>query len=271
MKTTKTTLFSYVSGVTLIVVLGVTAACSKQAPEERAAPAASVAGAPASAADAETAIRARFKTARPDVVISEVKPSDVPGIYHVQLENGPEVYVSADGKYFFLGDLFAVTDTGFSNLAEIRRNGERKELMAAVKREDMIIFSPEGDTKGAVYVFTDVDCGYCQKLHKEVPQLNAMGIEVRYLAYPRAGLGTPTYRKMESAWCADDRQAAMNALKSRQPVAEKSCDNPIATEYKLGADIGVTGTPAIVTTSGQLIPGYMPADRLAKIVLDGQS
>lgn len=271
LKTKKTTLFSYFGGFTLALALALTAACSKQAPDAGAENPAVAAGSSQATGSDEAAIRQRFKAARPDVVISQVEPSDVDGIYRVELQNGPEIYVSADGKYFFLGDMFSVTETGFVNLAETRRNGERQKLMAEVKREDMIIFSPEGEPKGAVYVFTDVDCGYCQKLHKEVPELNAMGIEVRYLAYPRAGLGTPTYKKMESAWCADDRKAAMNALKSRQPIAEKSCDNPIAEEYKLGADVGVTGTPAIVTTSGQLIPGYMPADRLAKVVLQSES
>ncbi|USA43633.1 DsbC family protein [Spongiibacter taiwanensis] len=271
MKTKKTTFLRCASGLTLTLALTLTAACSKQASDADADKPAVAAGSSQAAGGDEAAIRQRFKTARPDVVISQVAPSDVAGIYRVELQNGPEIYVSADGKYFFLGDMYSVTETGFVNLAETRRNGERQKLMAEVKREDMIIFSPEGKPKGAVYVFTDVDCGYCQKLHKEVPELNAMGIEVRYLAYPRAGLGTPTYKKMESAWCADDRLAAMDALKDRRPIPEKSCDNPIAEEYKLGGEVGVTGTPAIVTTSGQLIPGYMPADRLAKVVLQSES
>ena len=130
----------------------------------------------------------------------------------------------------------------------------------------MIIFSPKGETKGAVYVFTDVDCGYCQKLHQEVPQLNAAGIEVRYLAYPRAGLSTPTFDKMVSAWCADDRNAAMNALKIGANVTAKKCDNPVAAQYQLGAAMGVTGTPAIVLEDGTLIPGYKPAAQLIPLV-----
>lgn len=219
--------------------------------------------------DAETAIRSAFAQSRPDVTIDSVAASEVAGLYRVSLKNGPSVYATADGKFFLLGDLFQVGKNGFENIAERERNIERKALMAAVSKDDMIVFSPAGEVKGSVYVFTDVDCGYCQKLHKEVPKLNKLGIEVRYLAYPRAGVNSPTGAKMVSAWCADDKKAALTALKNRKAIASKSCKNsPVAAEYLLGGKVGVTGTPAIVTSEGRLIPGYMPADRLAVIAIN---
>lgn len=217
---------------------------------------------------AEAAIRASFKATRPDIVISKVVASEeLPGLYLVTMQNGPVVYASANGKYFIVGDMFEISAAGIESVAEKKLAPQRQEWLSEVKREDMIIFSPKGKAKGAIYVFTDVDCGFCQKLHQEVPQLNAAGIEVRYLAYPRAGLGTPTYDKMASAWCADDRNAAMDALKSGGFVTPKKCDNPIAAQYQLGAAMGVTGTPAIVLENGSLIPGYKPAAQLIPMVL----
>jgi thiol:disulfide interchange protein DsbC len=128
----------------------------------------------------------------------------------------------------------------------------------------MIVFSPKGQVKASVTVFTDVDCGYCQKLHEEVPALNAKGIEVRYLAYPRAGIGSPSYNKIVSAWCANDQQDALTKLKRRQPIPTNICaGNPVAAQFALGGKMGVRGTPALVLESGRLLPGYMPADRLA--------
>ncbi|MFT6552472.1 MAG: thiol:disulfide interchange protein DsbC [Zhongshania marina] len=217
---------------------------------------------------ADTAIRAAFKATRPDIVITQVEPSGVAGLYLVTMQNGPTVYASADGRYFIAGDMFEISAAGIESVAEKKLKPVRKELLTDIKREDMIIFSPKGKAKGAIYVFTDVDCGYCRKLHEEVPQLNAMGIEVRYLAYPRAGLGTPTYDKMVSAWCADDPIAAMNSLKSGSTVEPKKCANPIAAEYQLGAQMGVTGTPAIVLEDGSMIPGYKTAAQLGVMVLN---
>ncbi|EEF22618.1 Thiol:disulfide interchange protein dsbC precursor, putative, partial [Ricinus communis] len=141
------------------------------------------------AADApEAVIKTTLEAARPDAKVQSVVRSEMPGLYTVKFVNGPQVYATPDGKYFVLGDLYQVEQKGFVNLAEQKRNGERAKLLADLKPEDMIIFKPKGETKAAITVFTDVDCGYCRKLHKEVPQLNAMGIEVRYLAYPRAGI-----------------------------------------------------------------------------------
>jgi thiol:disulfide interchange protein DsbC len=217
---------------------------------------------------AETAIRASFKATRPDIVISQIEASGIPGVYLVTMENGPTVHASADGRYFITGDMFEISAAGIESVAEKRLKPLRKELLTQIKREDMIIFSPKGEVKGAIYVFTDVDCGYCRKLHQEVPQLNAMGIEVRYLGYPRAGLGTPTYDKMVSAWCANDRKAALDSLKAGAAVDPKKCTNPIAQEYQLGAQMGVTGTPAIVLEDGSMIPGYKTAAQLGPLVLN---
>jgi thiol:disulfide interchange protein DsbC len=196
--------------------------------------------------------------------VESVSASDLPGLYEVQYaDGGPVVYATGNGDFFLLGDLYTVTPDGFVNLAEQRRDGQRREKMAAVKREDMIVFSPEGEPRAHINVFTDVTCFYCQKLHREVPELNRRGVEVRYLAYPRAGTDSDGYRKLVSAWCADDPRDALTRLKQKESVKENLCTpNPIAQQYRLGQEMGVRGTPAIVTEDGQMIPGYQSADEL---------
>lgn len=209
-------------------------------------------------------ITAKLVKARPDFSVASIKPSPAAGLYEVQLAGGPLVYATADGEYFFLGDLFDVQATGIVNLAELARDDARKELLAGVDREDMVIFSPDGETRAWIAVFTDVDCFYCQKLHQEVPELNRRGIEVRYLAYPRAGVGSESYRKIVSAWCAEDPQDAITRLKNRQSIPDIACaDNPVADQFMLGQQAGVRGTPALVLESGTMIPGYVEAAELA--------
>jgi len=213
----------------------------------------------------EAVIKRVLEGSRPDVKVKTVAASEINGLYAVQIDDGPLVYATPDGKYFVVGDLFEVQGKGFVNLGEQKRNGDRVKELAAVKSGDMIIFKAAGPTKAVVNVFTDVDCGYCQKLHKEVPQLNAMGIEVRYLAYPRAGVGSEAYQKLVTAWCAKDRQGTLTRYKNHENIPISTCaNNPVAAEYALGERIGVNGTPALVTTKGELIPGYMPAQELAQ-------
>jgi thiol:disulfide interchange protein DsbC len=213
----------------------------------------------------EAVIKRALEGTRPDVKVDSVVPSEITGLYAVQIKGGPLVYASPDGKHFVAGDLYRVQAGGFVNLGEERRNGERAKEMGALKTSDMIVFKAKGAPKAVVSVFTDFDCGYCQKLHKEVPQLNAMGIEVRYLAYPRAGIGSETYQKLVTAWCAKDRQGTLTRYKNRENVPISTCaNNPVAAQYELGERIGVTGTPALITSAGELIPGYMPAADLAQ-------
>ena len=200
--------------------------------------------------------------------IESVRSSPAPGIAEVQIENGPLIYATEDGAYFFLnGDLHQTSATGAINLTEERRAVTRKEQLATVSVDDMVIFSPEGETRDYIAVFTDVTCFYCQKLHREVEQLNAKGIEVRYLAFPRGGIDSDGAQKLATAWCAEDQQATLTELKAGIELPVNDCaDNPIAAQYQLGEEMGVSGTPAIVTSSGLMIPGYRPADDLAALL-----
>ena len=181
----------------------------------------------------------------------------------VEYGNGQLLYGSADGRHLLLGDLLEFGADGLVNRTEERRSLRRKDLLAGVDTGDMVIFSPKGEVKTSVVVFTDVDCGYCRKLHQEMDEINALGIEVRYLAFPRAGPGSRSFEKTVSAWCADDPHKAITELKRGNSVPDRTCPNPVAAQYELGVDLGVTGTPALVTEAGKMLPGYMPAAQLA--------
>ncbi len=220
-------------------------------------------GAVAGSEDANVILK-KLSAARSDLKVDSITRSVATGLYEVRLDGGAIIYATADGNHFVLGDLFAVGSQGFVNLAEQRRDADRLELIASVNTDDMIVFSPRGEAKALINVFTDVDCFYCQKLHQEVPALNALGIEVRYLAYPRSGIGGESYRKIASAWCSDDPNTAITRLKAREEIPENVCaGNPVADQFVLGQKVGVRGTPAMVLENGQLVQGYKPADQLA--------
>lgn len=192
---------------------------------------------------------------------SSLKESVIPNIYEAMY--GTEVvYVSADGKYFISGDLIDL-DTR-KNLSNIAKQSIRKKILD--KQDNKPIIFKAKNEKHKLTVFTDIDCPYCAKLHREVPKLNEAGVTVEYLMFPRAGLASNSYKKAVSVWCADDQQTAMTKAKKRETIEDKTCDNPITAQYNLGGDIGVTGTPALITGTGKLIPGYIPADRLVKML-----
>lgn len=212
------------------------------------------------------AIRALLNGTQPGMVIEAIAPSPVAGLYEVQIQNGQALYVSSDARFLIPGDLFEAREEGLVNLGESRRNELRKQKIAALDEKDMIVFpaAAGAERQAVLTVFTDVDCPYCRKLHGEIAELNAMGVTVRYLAFPRTGLNTETSAKMIATWCADDRQAMFTAAKRGTDVPAADCDSPVEEQYQLGREVGVTGTPALVFDDGTIVPGYVPAATLAQ-------
>jgi thiol:disulfide interchange protein DsbC len=197
---------------------------------------------------------------------TSMKESKVPGVYEISY--GMEMlYISADGNYFFNGDMIDLNTR--QNISEDTRSSARKAVMDKYDMTKTIAYKAK-DEKHVLTVFTDIDCPYCVKIHNEIPKLNENGITVQYMLYPRAGLGSASYKKAVSSWCADNPQETLTKAKNREQIESKTCDNPVAAQYQLGGEIGVTGTPALVTDSGRLIPGYVPAERLIKM-LDSKS
>ncbi|MEJ2603545.1 MAG: DsbC family protein [Gammaproteobacteria bacterium] len=215
---------------------------------------------PAVAADDELErIRTELTERFPQLEPASITQGPIPGFY--QIRQGVMVaYVSADGRYLFQGDLIDMETQ--TNLTESAMNGERKRLMASLPDEDAIVFSPQKPTH-TVSVFTDIDCTFCRKLHREIGAYNDAGIAVRYLLYPRSGPGNASWAKAERVWCAKDRNEALTRAKNDQPVSAKACEaGMVSRHFELGHEIGLRGTPAIVTESGELVSGYLPPDQL---------
>jgi thiol:disulfide interchange protein DsbC len=195
------------------------------------------------------------------VTVADIRPSAAPGLYEVQ--KGHEFgYATADGKFFIAGDLVNL-DTG-ERITEAHRRADRLAALKELGEDNMIVFAPPPPiaTKYVVTVFTDIDCPYCRKLHSQIAEYNAKGIEIRYVFFPRTGLNTPSYFKAESVWCAPDRRVALTQAKRGQALADKKCANPVAREYQLGLDLGVHATPMLILPNGDELPGYVPPDEL---------
>lgn len=191
-----------------------------------------------------------------------VRPSALPGLYEVGL-GSQFLYVSADGRYVMNGDMIDLQKQ--VNLTETRRGQMRASAMGAFASE-AIVYAPKQKAKRFVTVFTDVDCGYCRKLHAGMKEMNDLGIEVRYLAFPRAGVGSASHEKAVSIWCAKDRKKAMDLAKSGTDPTPATCENTVAKQLAFGQSLGVQGTPAIVLDDGRMVPGYVPPQRLAQML-----
>jgi thiol:disulfide interchange protein DsbC len=236
-------------------------ALSRIIPSTAAALALVVGASIAQAADSEadTAARKALSELVPQAKIDQVEQAPLPGFRQV-IVGSQLVYVSDDGKFLMQGALY---DTqAKKDLTAARIAVQNKVKIDAVPEDKRLVFAPSGKPKYKITVFTDIDCGYCRKLHSQIAEYNKRGIEVDYLFFPRTGIGTPSYDKAVSVWCAKDRKAAFTAAKSGQEPVPLKCDNPVAEQFKLGTQVGVDGTPAVLGPDGTKIGGYLSPDQM---------
>ncbi len=212
----------------------------------------------ASEAKSFDAVEAKIRALVPNAKTIAISEIPIEGILQVQI-NSDIVYVTSDGQYLLQGQIMEIDSK--DNITDQAKSGIRLSLLTDVNLDEQITFSPE-EPKYDLLVFTDIDCGYCRKLHNQMAGYNEQGIAIHYMAFPRAGIGSDSYDKFVSVWCSDDQKEALTLAKNGTDPMPQKCPNPIADQYELGREVGVTGTPALVTSDGTLIPGYMPPEQL---------
>ncbi len=207
-------------------------------------------------------IREALAKVLPDAKPTSVQPTPIDGLFQVEI--GPQVmYMTGDGRYLIDGAIVDLQTR--ENLAETAQNEARRRTLSALGEDQMIAFEAP-NARHEITVFTDIDCGYCRKLHQQIDAYAAQGISVRYLFYPRTGVGSPSYDKAVSVWCADDRHQAMTEAKNGNPIPSKTCHHPVDRHMELGELMGIRGTPAIVLDNGQMVPGFVEPKRLAQVL-----
>lgn len=210
-----------------------------------------------------------LKSRLPEIKIVSINPSPVDGIYEVELWNDQLIYASNDGKHLFSGDLISLDGKKITNLTGNWRAKRKSAALTSLNDDDLVVFNADGDEKAEILVFTDTDCGYCRKLHAEIPALNRAGITVKYAAWPRAGIDSSAGQTLVNVWCSDDRRSAMTTAKAGQYVpkpAENCSDTALVEQIKLGQKLGIQGTPAVFNTSGDQIGGYATAAEIIRIL-----
>ena len=219
------------------------------------------------AADDIDKVQAQIKKHLPDIDISSIADTPIDGVYEM-ISGGQIYYVGNGGQHLLDGDIIDLSTR--ENLTNTRLGGIHIELINAVEEGDMLVYEPDNYSGRSITVFTDTSCGFCRKLHQEIDQILDAGIAVRYLLFPRAGLGSAAHKNLESVWCSDNPQEAMTVAKSGGNVKGASCSNPIESHVALAEQVGLRGTPLIYLDTGRQIPGYRPANELVQLIEQGE-
>ena len=231
-------------------------------------PVAVAANAPAAAAPGKADPREAIVKKISGIKLEDVRLSPVNGVYEVT--DGANIsYVTSDAKYAILGDLVEIDSN--NNVSEARRRAIRARMIEAIPDNEMLVFSPKEAPKYTITVFTDIDCGYCRRLHSQIAEYNRLGIRVRYMFFPRSGPDTDSWHKAESVWCASNRNDALTRAKNGETIKSPACPADIVKrDYELGEKLQVTGTPAIFLASGEMLPGYAPPGELLHYLKTGK-
>ena len=208
-------------------------------------------------------IREVLKNILPDgAVIELIEPSPIPGIYAVYYGDLQPIYVTQDGSFFIYGDIYKINVNSISNITEKSIAERRKLILQNIPSEELISFKSSNE-QFSVIVFTDVDCGYCRKLHNQIDEYNSLGISINYAAFPRSGLGTSAFTKMVGAWCSNNPKDSMTKLKNNLTLDISFCENqPVSKQYIIGKKLGVDGTPSFFSMDGEMFPGYIEPEEL---------
>ena len=208
-------------------------------------------------------IREGLKNILPDgAVIELIEPSPIPGIYAVYYGDLQPIYVTQDGSFFIYGDIYKININSISNITEKSVAERRKLILQNIPSEELISFKSSNE-QFSVIVFTDVDCGYCRKLHNQIDEYNSLGISINYAAFPRSGLGTSAFTKMVGAWCSNNPKDSMTKLKNNLTLDISFCENqPVSKQYIIGKKLGVDGTPSFFSMDGEMFPGYIEPEEL---------
>ena len=211
----------------------------------------------------EDNIRESLKNILPDgAIIESIEATPIQDMYAVYYGDLQPIYVTKDGSFFIYGDIYKINSNSISNITDESIAERRKIILNDIPANELISFKSKNE-QFSVIVFTDVDCGYCRKLHNQINEYNKLGISINYAAYPRSGLGTSAFTKMVGAWCSDDPKGSISKLKNNKNLDLSFCDSqPVSKQYVIGQKLGVNGTPAIFSMDGDMFPGYIEPEEL---------
>jgi thiol:disulfide interchange protein DsbC len=188
--------------------------------------------------------------------IDKVQKANILGLYEV-VSDGHLFYTDEKAQYLINGSIFDLKS--MRNLTD-----ERARVLFAVDFDalplDLAVKMVKGDGKRKMAYFADPNCSFCKKLENELMHVDNVTL-YRFL-YP---IFPGSDEKVRNILCSKDPSKAWEEwmVNAVQP-ASASCDDAGRTEkvVALGRKMKVTGTPTLIFASGQLNPGYLPAEEL---------
>ena len=185
-----------------------------------------------------------------------VKTPYLGGLYEVYA-GGQLFYTDEKGSAYLFGSLID---------GKTLRNITAEQQLALLPLQDALkrVNGNGGGGKRTLITFEDPNCGYCKKLTKELAGMKDATVYTFLVPL----LSEDSLVKSKKIWCAPDRLKAFDdwMINGKTPSGSDSCANPLERNSKLAQSLGVSGTPAIFFPNGERVPGYMPLEKIEKML-----
>jgi thiol:disulfide interchange protein DsbC len=204
----------------------------------------------------ESTIKQAIESRLPPLKVLSVKPTPYFGLFEVRVsEGGEEAILYTDEKVTYLID------------GVVRDARNFKDLTNEIKFGDLPLGQAfklvRGKGSRQLAYFSDPRCGYCRRLDQELQKVDDVTVHVFLIPI----IAPDSAAVSKAVWCAPDRSKAWLELmlnKVEPPAPKANCETPIDKNLALSKKYRINGTPTLVFTDGQRIPGVMKAAQLSK-------
>jgi len=214
----------------------------------------------------EAAIRKNIGERLPQLKsIDEVTKTGIPGVFEIRVNSTEIYYTDAQANYLLMGNLIDTKQR--RNLTE-----ERMEKLTAIKFDDLpfkdAFTMVRGNGKRKMAVFEDPNCGYCKRFERDLQKVD--NVTVYMFLYPI--LGQDSADKSKAIWCAKDQTKAwLDWMVRDQAPAAASCDaSALTRNVELGRKYKITGTPTLIFTNGNRVPGAVDDKQVEKMLAEAK-
>lgn len=195
--------------------------------------------------------------------VIKVEQSPVKGLWAIE--------ISQKGKLFRLYMDYGkknIIEGKISKVTELGKPPELKKVdLTKIPLGDAIVMG-NPDAKHKVIVFDDPDCPYCAKLHREIKRVLARKKDVVFYIklYPLP-IHPEAYDKSKALLC-EKSVSLLEDVFAGKDIGKAKCKTgkTIDNNIKLAAELGISGTPAIILPGGYLYPGYASAETLIGLI-----
>ena len=210
----------------------------------------------AASADASTLVE-RLQALYPSTRFGAIHPTAWPGVFEVAM-GANLAYVDATGRYFLFGHLYDMRQ-------QRDLSAERKDAMARIDFGSLPLADALTEVRGkgtrTLAIFSDPDCPYCRRLEAELRGLD--DVTIHTFLMPLASLHPAARGKAVSVWCATDRLATWQALMLRDALPPQAdCPHPVDRNVALGEQLGINGTPTLISGDGRVLAGAASRDQI---------